>query len=352
MDELYYLWKTLMEEDADSVTEGGTWGSATLDSLFGCPTVDNVVAQDDDVIPGKKATESPPWKWRDGKEVRQPRLNTPVSLELSTENADTSEGRRTTNAEVMRSPVRPTKESKPKIYRSMDSSVSLAPDVEKRSRNNHGGGRPSSRPRSSFQTAEEEHKGHYARPMGHSSYAYPDYTKESSTSLLPRQKTEVRSSSVRDVHLRSNNDYYMLSRKSNSQINRRAGSMPISSIQRRPAPHGGKNCMHTRSNSQINHRGASVGMPRSSTRGIPAPLVGGYRYVIESRDPRPTYYAIPKIDAQVNPDMNCLRNSPSNREPDPPQVERLQQDHVRTKKQDTSLPKKADMSCVPNKDLL
>jgi len=280
-----------MEEDADSVTEGGTWGSATLDSLFGCPTVDNVVAQDDDVIPGKKATESPPWKWRDGKEVRQPRLNTPVSLELSTENADTSEGRRTTNAEVMRSPVRPTKESKPKIYRSMDSSVSLAPDVEKRSRNNHGGGRPSSRPRSSFQTAEEEHKGHYARPMGHSSYAYPDYTKESSTSLLPRQKTEVRSSSVRDVHLRSNNDYYMLSRKSNSQINRRAGSMPISSIQRRPAPHGGKNCMHTRSNSQINHRGASVGMPRSSTRGRPAPLVGGYRYVIESRDPRPTYYS-------------------------------------------------------------
>jgi hypothetical protein len=292
MNELYYLWKTLMEEDADSVTAGGTlWVSATLESLFGSPTAEKGVAQDDDVIAEKKATESPPWKWWDGKEVRQPRLNTPVLL-VSTENANNaSEGRRTTNAELMPPPDIPTKESKPKIYRSMDSSVSSAPDVEKMSRNN-GSGRPSSRPRSSFQTEEEEHKRHYARPMGHSSYAYPDYTKESSTSVLPpRQKTEVRSSLVRNDHLRSSKDYYMHSRKSNSHINRRPGSMPRSSTRGRPAPHGCKNCMHTRSNSQINHRGASVGMPRSSSRGRPAPLVGGYRYVSESRDPRPNYYS-------------------------------------------------------------
>ncbi len=377
MNEFYYLWKTLLEDD-DSLTEGtSTWGSATrtLDSLFGCTADDGTGTAQDDAIP-KKTSTMVPWKWG-RKKAPQARSNTRILL-ATTEDApnNADDGHKIATAEVTRplsryhqgtdiltsrsvqveadrkprpslsaKPLkksrsledkmievdesdavsvlsapsdmfwRLTEESKPKTSRSSKRSIPSAPIMGAKSQTN-AGWRSLSRSMSSMRRAESERNAH---PRGHGSHRNPDYPKRISKSIPPRQKMQLHRSLVRDDHLRSSRNYshsrlntprrdasagmprsstrsrlephgmdYTHSRL-NSQIERRdtsVGKLTGTSARSRPLPHGNL-YTHSRRNLQTEHSDSSAGVPEVRSR--PVPHSNGYRYVSESRDPRPNY---------------------------------------------------------------
>jgi hypothetical protein len=212
--------------------------------------------------------------------------------------------------------LRLTEESKPKINRSSERSISSASIMGAKSQKN-AGWRSLSRPMSSTKRAVSVRNAH---PRGHGSHRNPDYPKRISKSIPPRQKTQVHRSLVRDDHLRSSRKNWHSSTLNTPRRDASAG-MPRSSTRRRLEPHA-KDYMHSRLNSQIERRDTSVGIrtgisarsrplrhgnlythPRrnlhiehsDSSAGVPevrsrpVPHSSGYRYVSESRDPRPNY---------------------------------------------------------------
>eukprot|EP00544_Gedaniella_sp_CCMP2646_P007116 CAMPEP_0202483484 /NCGR_PEP_ID=MMETSP1361-20130828/2722_1 /ASSEMBLY_ACC=CAM_ASM_000849 /TAXON_ID=210615 /ORGANISM="Staurosira complex sp., Strain CCMP2646" /LENGTH=453 /DNA_ID=CAMNT_0049111769 /DNA_START=90 /DNA_END=1452 /DNA_ORIENTATION=+ len=422
MNEFYNLWKNLLEDD-DSLTEGAsTWSSATrtLDSFFVRTADDDTGTAQDDAIP-KKTSTMVPWKWG-RKKAPQPRSNTRILLattEDAPNNADdghkiaTAEltrplsryhqstnilASRSVEVEAIRKPrpslsakprkksrsledkmievdesdavsvltapsdmfLRLTEESKPKINRSSERSISSVSIMGAKSQKN-AGWRSLSRPMSSTKRAVSVRNAH---PRGHGSHRNPDYPKRISKSIPPRQKTQVHRSLVRDDHLRSSRKNWHSSTLNTPRRDASAG-MPRSSTRRRLEPHA-KDYMHSRLNSQIERRDTSVGIrtgisarsrplrhgnlythPRrnlhiehsDSSAGVPevrsrpVPHSSGYRYVSESRAQDPTTAVIPRVREQLHKvytymdsNMKCLHRSPSNREPDLPQVACLQQD--------------------------
>jgi hypothetical protein len=208
-----------------------------------------------------------------------------------------------------------TEESKPKTSRSSKRSIPSAPIMGAKSQTN-AGWRSLSRPMSSMRRAESERNAH---PRGHGSHRNPDYPKRISKSIPPRQKMQLHRSLVRDDHLRSSRNYshsrlntprrdasagmprsstrsrlephgmdYTHSRL-NSQIERRdtsVGKLTGTSARSRPLPHGNL-YTHSRRNLQTENSDSSAGVPEVRSR--PVPHSNGYRYVSESRDPRPNY---------------------------------------------------------------